>query len=471
MPWSHLSQPGTVPKKAVKSPSLQRQMATGMKLSGYFLQYGIQSQIHVVLKTLPSTFTGFKIFVMIIASYFFRPFSRDYIFQLTVLLNRLLIFGTLVFFMSLAACGGHQDQEHTVAMVEQQPEPLSTSSTVEPTVRASEGDYWARSISGDYVGYASLEQFIEEMVHKHGFSRDYLRGLFSQAHRKNWTLNYLAKSDQARKERSPVGGWTRYRAKFLDELHISKGIEFAQIHRTVLERASRQYNVPEEYILAILAVETRFGGNVGNHRVLDALTTLSFDYPRRSDFFRSELENFLIMTRNEGLDPAEPVGSYAGAMGLGQFMPSSFLQFAVDFNNDGRRDLWDPEDAIGSIANYLAQHGWEPGQPVVTPLTTRGTVALAAGISRQYTLSAIEQAGLQPVRPITTDGPFHLLLLHHASHDQYLIGHPNFYTITRYNHSVYYAMAVHELGQAIKRGYDIGSERYQGQSRLTKNNR
>jgi membrane-bound lytic murein transglycosylase B len=354
--------------------------------------------------------------------------------------------------MGLAACGGRQN--HTETTIGQQAERLSTGTML----RESIGAYRAQLISGDYADYSSLEQFIEEMVHKHGFERDYLRGLFSQAHRKNWTLNYLAKSDRAMKKKPATGGWSRYRARFLDDHHIAAGVEFALTHRIALQRASLQYNVPEEYILGILAVETIFGGNVGNHRVLDALTTLSFDYARRGDYFRSELENFLLMTREEGLDPATPVGSFAGAMGPGQFMPSSFLQYAVDFNNDGRRDLWDPEDTIGSIANYLAQHGWKPGQPVVASLTAKGTVTLDPGIGKQYTLAAIEQAGLHPVLPFNTDGPYHLLLLRHAGHDQYLIGYPNFYTITRYNHSVYYAMAVHELAQAIKPALILGSK-------------
>lgn len=382
---------------------------------------------------------------MIRSFFFLRAYPRKYALQPTLFLSRFFIYGTLALSLGLAGCGGVQDRTGT--MVGQQ----TGRSGTEVTLRAPVGAYSAQSVSGDYAGYASLNQFIEEMVHKHGFEREYLRGLFSQAHRKTWTLKYLAKSDRAPKGKPVAGAWTRYRAKFLDEHHIAEGAEFARSHRAALHRAALQYDVPEEYILAILAVETSFGGYVGNHRVLDALTTLSFDYVRRGEYFRSELENFLIMTRNEGFDPAEPVGSFAGAMGLGQFMPSSFLQLAVDFNGDGRRDLWDPEDAIGSIANYFAHHGWKPGQPVVTPLIARGTVALEPGISKQYTMTEIEQAGLHPARPFNTAGPFYLLLLHHAGYDQYLIGHPDFYTITRYNHSVYYAMAVHELAQAIKR--------------------
>jgi membrane-bound lytic murein transglycosylase B len=318
-------------------------------------------------------------------------------------------------------------------------------------VRKSVGPYRAQRISGDYAGYANLQQFVGQMVQQHGFDREYLLGLFSQAKRKEWTLNYLAKSDQGLKGKPAAGGWTRYRAKFLDERHIGAGVEFARRHQAALQRATRQYGVPQEYILGILAVETTFGGFVGNHRVIDALTTLGFDYARRGDYFRGELENFLLMVREEGMDPAKPVGSFAGAMGLGQFMPSSFRRWAVDFNGDGHRDLWNPEDAIGSVANYFAQHGWQAGGPVTTPLRANGSVPLEPGIDTQYSLVTLEQAGLTPSDPRNCEGELRLLLLRHQSFDQYLIGHPNFYTITRYNHSTYYAMAVHELAQEIKR--------------------
>ena len=316
--------------------------------------------------------------------------------------------------------------------------------------KSSVGQYHARALTGDFAGYGGLQQFIDKMVKKHGFEREYLMGLFSQAHRKNWTLDYLAKSDKTLKGQPAAGGWDRYRAKFLDERHIGAGVEFAHSHREALKRATRQYGVPEEYILGILAVETSFGSYVGNHRILDALTTLGFDYARRGDYFRDELENFLLMSRDEGMDPGEPMGSFAGAMGLGQFMPSSFLQWAVDFNGDGRRDLWNPEDAIGSVANYFAQHGWRPGKPVITPLYTKKAVDLEPGIEPKYSLAALQQAGLHPASPCDPKESLSLLLLRHRNSDQYLIGHPNFYTITRYNHSTYYAMAVHELAQAIK---------------------
>ena len=330
--------------------------------------------------------------------------------------------------------------------------PSGTKPTVSmPSSRPPVGSYRAQQITGDFAGYASLEQFVNQMAQKHGFDRQYLMGLFSQAHRKNWTLDYYAKSDQELKGKPAAGGWTRYRAKFLDERHIGTGVAFAQRYQSALQRATKEYGVPQEYILGILAVETTFGGFVGKDRVLDALTTLSFDYARRGEYFRGELENFLVMTRDEGIDPAKPLGSFAGAMGLGQFMPTSFLKWAVDFNGDGRKDLWNPEDAIGSVANYFAQHGWQPGRPVTTPLQTNGVpITLEPGYDSKYTLTALQKAGLKPTTPCSCEGELSLLLLRHQNFDQYLIGHPNFYTITRYNHSTYYAMAVHELAQSFK---------------------
>lgn len=340
--------------------------------------------------------------------------------------------------------------------------PPRQSRVAEPDLRplAAVGVYHAPSVSGDYAGYPALNQFIDEMVKKHRFDREYLNGVFSQAKRKQWTLDYLAKSDQSLKGKPSKGSWSRYRAQFLDDRHINSGVAFWRKYRNALQRARQQYGVPEEYILGIMAVETTFGSFVGNHRVIDALTTLAFDYQRRGDYFRSELENFLVMTRGEGIDPSKPVGSFAGAMGLGQFMPSSFLEWAVDFNGDGRKDLWDPEDAVGSIAHYFAKHGWQTGQPVVSPV--KGDPAsisvLEPGLSQTYQLSQLQQWGIAPIEACHCDYPLRLLLLRHQAQDEYLIGHPNFYVITRYNQSTHYAMAVHELAKAIKSEYGVLAE-------------
>lgn len=360
--------------------------------------------------------------------------------------------------LGLAACSDIPSQGDQVALarpIQQGHIPSSAQSAPQSAAgtsgRPCVGHYRASQVSGDFAGYASVQQFINQMVQRHGFEREYLNGLFSQARRRNWTLDYFAKQDQTLAKPPRAGGWTRYRSQFLDKHHVEVGVEFARRHQSTLQRATKQYGVPQEYILGILAVETTFGSNVGNHRVLDALTTLGFDYERRGAYFRGELENFLVMARNEGLDPAKPVGSFAGAMGLGQFMPTSFLRWAVDFNGDGRRDLWNAEDAIGSVANYFTQHGWQAGHPVLTPVQAKGPVSLVTGFDLKYTLTDLRQAGVQPARPCSCDGTLALLLLRHQNADQYLIGHPNFYTITRYNNSTYYAMAVHELAQAIKR--------------------
>lgn len=338
---------------------------------------------------------------------------------------------------------------------QQQAPQQARSPTADLRPLAVVGSYRASSVTGDYAGYPGLQNFIAQMIEKHRFEREYLNGVFSQAKRKQWTLDYLAKSDQGLKGKPSKGGWSRYRSQFLDDRHINSGIAFWRRYQATLQRASRQYGVPEEYILGILAIETTFGGYVGNHRVIDALTTLAFDYQRRGDYFRSELENFLVMSRSEAIDPGKPVGSFAGAMGLGQFMPSSFLQWAVDFNADGRRDLWNAEDAIGSVANYFAQHGWQSGQPVVSAI--RGNLAavstLEPGIDKQYQLTTLKQLGIAPEDECKCDYPLRLLLLRHQHDDQYLLGHGNFYVITRYNHSTHYAMAVHELAQAIKSEY------------------
>ena len=343
-----------------------------------------------------------------------------------------------------------------------QPSPVQPK-TNPPIVRpaACIGGYHANRVSGDYSGYQSVNQFIDYMVQKHGFDRAYLNGLFSQAKRKQWTLDYLAKSDKSLKSKPGPGSWSRYRAKFLDSRHINSGVSFWREHRSALQRASQQYGVPAEYILGIMAVETTFGSYVGSHRVIDALTTLSFDYQRRGEYFRGELENFLLMSRSEHINPTKPIGSFAGAMGLGQFMPSSFLEWAVDFNADGRRDLWDPEDSIGSVANYFSQHGWQPDKPIVSSL--RGNLSAAdnlePGLDNLYDSSNLRQLGISPAIDCHCDDPLRLLWLRHTTKDEYLLGYPNFYVITRYNHSTHYAMAVHELAQAIKSAYSSSASR------------
>lgn len=315
------------------------------------------------------------------------------------------------------------------------------------------GRYSARYLTGDFAAYPDLERFIDKMASEHGFSREYLYGLFSQANRKQWTLDYLSREPKPSAAPRP-GSWSRYRAKFLTEKHISTGASFWARHAQALRRAEAEFGVNPEHIMGIMGVETIYGGNVGNHRILDALTTLAMDYPRRASYFTEELENFLVMAQNEGFDPSRPVGSYAGAMGLGQFMPSSFLKFAVDFDGDGRKDLWNPDDAIGSIASYFAGHGWRSGEPVVSRAVVDGgsVDGIKTGLDMKYSLAELAAYGIRPSRYFPAD-QVRLLRLSAADGEQYWLGYNNFYVITRYNHSTHYAMAVHQLAEAVRQRY------------------
>jgi membrane-bound lytic murein transglycosylase B len=274
--------------------------------------------------------------------------------------------------------------------------------------------------SGNYANSYPVKSFIRHMCDTHGFSESYLQGLFAQANRLDSVIRLEAPSPKTSTPSRP-GSWSRYRGKFLTEQHISNGVEFWRDNSDAISKASAAYGVDPEYIVGIIGVETYFGKNIGKTCVFDALTTLSFDTQRRSKYFMSELENFLLMTREEGYNPRQPVGSWAGAMGLGQFMPSSFRKLAVDFDRNGRRDLWQPNDAIGSVAHYFSKSGWNYKSPV----------AQSAGDS--YGASVIELS--------TYEGT------------EYWQVHPNFKVIKRYNNSNKYAMAVHQLAQAIKNRY------------------
>ncbi len=276
-------------------------------------------------------------------------------------------------------------------------------------------------LTGTYANSPEVRNFIQHMVRKYGFSETYLNGLFSQAHRLDSVIRLENPAPSAGPSKSRPGSWTRYRNKFLTDAHISNGVEFWRSNADAIQRASTTYGVDPEYIVGIIGVETYFGKNFGKTCIFDALTTLSFDTYRRSDYFKSELENFLLMTRDEDFDPRQPQGSWAGAMGYGQFMPSSFRRLAVDFNKDGRRDLWHPKDAVGSVANYFSRSGWQLHNPVTKPASP-----------------AIDPAVIELS---TYEG------------NEYWRIYPNFKVIKKYNNSNKYAMAVHQLAQAIKQQY------------------
>ena len=299
----------------------------------------------------------------------------------------------------------------------------------------------------------NTRQFIAEMINQHGFDAAQLNTWFSSIKPRQ---DIIAKITRPAEKTKP---WHEYRAIFLDQKRINNGIKFWRTHQATLARAERSYGVPAAVIVAIIGVETRYGRITGRDPVLEALATLAFNYPRRAKFFRSELKHYLLLTREERIDPLSLQGSYAGAMGLAQFMPSSYRAYAVDFDNDGRRDLWhNPVDAIGSVAHYLSAHRWQADAPIATPAQVSGSAykrMLSKKLKPQHTLSTLRQNGITAVQQTALDDQQKAILLALQGRQklEFWLGFDNFYVITRYNRSRLYAMAVYQLSQAIQQGY------------------
>jgi len=308
-------------------------------------------------------------------------------------------------------------------------------------------------LTGDYANNPAAQRFVDKMVNEHGFDRQQLHSVLAQTRRLDWVIRLMdrqAPTPTGRPPSGPNGAWLRYRNKFITPDNIPNGVAFWNQYADALARAHQVYGVPPEIIVGIIGVETRWGRVMGKTRIIDALATLSFDYPRRATYFTGELETFLLMARKEGRDPLDLRGSYAGAMGYGQFMPTSFKDYAVDFNGDGHINLWDPEDAIGSVANYFRAHGWQRDAPVAIPASGQAPL-MENGFKTRYTVGALQAAGLTPQGALGHDQQVSLLRLDMGSEYKYWFGLPNFYTITRYNHSTHYAMAVWQLGEAVSR--------------------
>ncbi len=306
-------------------------------------------------------------------------------------------------------------------------------------------------MGGDFANNPNAQQFIDKMVNKHGFDRQQLQEILSQAKRLDSVLRLMdnqAPTTAVKPPSGPNGAWLRYRKKFITPDNVQNGVVFWNQYEDALNRAWQVYGVPPEIIVGIIGVETRWGRVMGKTRILDALATLSFNYPRRAEYFSGELETFLLMARDEQDDPLNLKGSFAGAMGYGQFMPSSYKQYAVDFSGDGHINLWDPVDAIGSVANYFKAHGWVKGDQVAV-MANGQAPGLPNGFKTRYSISQLAAAGLTPQQPLGNHQQASLLRLDVGSGYQYWYGLPNFYTITRYNHSTHYAMAVWQLGQAV----------------------
>lgn len=308
-----------------------------------------------------------------------------------------------------------------------------------------------------YAGRPEVRAFIRQMVKQHALDGRELRQLFARAKREQAVLDAIrpasSEADQS---------WEIYRSIFVNPKRISAGLEFWSRYGDVLARAQRVYGVPEEYIVAIIGVETFYGRHTGRWRVVDALTTLAFDYPPRAEFFRRELTNYLLFARKAGIDVFSVKGSYAGAIGIPQFMPGSYLKYAVDFDGDGVADLSDSAaDAIGSVANYLKQHGWQSGEAVQYEARISGNgfrSFIDGGLQPRHRLAELARAGVVPVvsaeRPAENTRAVLLELESPDAQSEYRLGLQNFYVITRYNNSSFYASAVTDLANALRAARD-----------------
>jgi membrane-bound lytic murein transglycosylase B len=290
-------------------------------------------------------------------------------------------------------------------------------------------------------------QFVLEMVTEHGFDKAELDLWFSSATKKQSILDAISRPAEKRLT------WAQYRKIFVTDSSINKGVAFWTEHDDLLKKVEQEFGVPAAVIVAVIGVETRYGQNKGSFRVIDALSTLGFDYPPRSKFFRKELKEFLLLAREQKQDPLALIGSYAGAMGYGQFIPSSYRAYAIDYNNDGFADIWNnTDDAIGSVANYFKVHGWKSNHEVAV----RGRIAdnfdesvINKSLKPTASVADLGQKGFTPVNTLSDTGNATAMRLQGEWGAEFWLGLHNFYVITRYNHSRLYAMAVWQLSQEL----------------------
>ena len=294
-----------------------------------------------------------------------------------------------------------------------------------------------------------VEAFIDTMVEEHDFDREQLRDTLGAAEVKQSILDAIARPAEKTKS------WAEYREIFITPERIEAGAEFWADNEDALRPVSESTGVPIEMLVGIIGVETYFGRITGSFRVLDALATLAFSYPPRAKFFRRELEQYLLLAREEGMQPTDATGSYAGAMGRPQFMPSSYRAYAVDATGDGKRDIWnDWTDVAGSIANYFLEHGWKPGEDVAARASLgsdwQGPVPKPKNtLKPTETVASLSRKGAMFVTDLPGDSKGELLTYEGADGIEHWVGFHNFFVITRYNRNVMYALAVHQLGQEI----------------------
>ncbi|HET9043867.1 MAG TPA: lytic murein transglycosylase B [Burkholderiales bacterium] len=303
-----------------------------------------------------------------------------------------------------------------------------------------------------YAARPDVQVFIAEMVERHSFPQRGLERLFANARYQDSIVTAITPLPRGTRS------WQTYRANFVSPRRVELGALFWRENAATLERAARTFGVPPGIVVAIIGVETEYGRNTGSFRVLDALATLAFDYPRRADYFRSELEQYLLYTRESGLDATALKGSYAGAIGIPQFMPGSIRRFGVDFDSDGRRDLRASRaDAIGSVANFLASHGWVADAPIALPARVEGEAyrALVDGeVVPIHRPDVLRAAGVEFAGAVEPETPCVLVELESPNAAPvFLVGLQNFYALTRYNRSSFYAAAVNDLAEEIGVAY------------------
>ena len=304
------------------------------------------------------------------------------------------------------------------------------------------------AVAEGYLQREDVRTYLDAIAEQHSFDRDWLTSVVAGAERQQSIIDAISRPAER------ALAWHEYRDIFITERRIDGGVRFWNGNRPALEAAAKRYNVPPHIVVAIIGVETNYGGNTGSYRVLDALTTLGFNYPRRAEFFRGQLTEFLLLVREEGMDPGALKGSYAGAMGLGQFIPSSFRTFAVDFDDDGTRDIWNNRtDAIGSVANYFAEHHWQ-GAPVIAFKVEAPPDGIEqwvdSGLKATRTAGDFRALGIAVPEEVTDNEPASLHRFEAADGIEYWVGLGDFYAITRYNHSRMYALAVFQLAEAIR---------------------
>ena len=310
----------------------------------------------------------------------------------------------------------------------------------------------AQAVPESYLPRPDVQAFIGRMVSRHGFNKSQLKQLFGAVKQQESALEAIARPAEAKP-------WHEYREIFITPERIQEGVDFWNAHQRLLAKSERVYGVPAEIIVAIIGVESFYGQQGGDYPVFDTLVTLGFDYPPRGDFFRQELEQFLLLTAEEHLDISQIEGSYAGAMGMGQFISSSYRAYAVDFDGDGKRELWSsPADAIGSVASYFRAHGWIKGAPVAFPAQVQGAKyqsLLEQSMDMEPTINAslLTSRGVRAQGAITGNARVALFEYDAGNRMRYWVGLNNFYVITRYNQSSLYAMAVYQLSQAIKQAH------------------